>query len=343
MKNKNILLITLICLFAFLIVFGGGYTYWNAAGPDKTCVNCHEIRQSVSTMHGSAHREFLCKECHGTALSNGLHSLKEKSNMIFTHVGEDVKHEDIHLTEEQVLELSDKCIKCHQSEYKGWLAGGHAATYEDIYLDTVHNAMEAPYADCLRCHGMFYDGTTADLVEPLSTKGPWRLKDKEKMDDPTVPCLACHQMHSDNEQLTHTTADTLRNPSIALYVRADKMYLRADKLFKTRMFHDGKEVRTSDDVSQRLCVNCHSPNSVHAVGTEDDRTPRGVHEGLSCNACHKAHSNDASGSCVKCHPAISNCKLDVLTMNTTYFDPKSPNNIHFVACADCHKDLMAKK
>jgi hypothetical protein len=28
--------------------------------------------------------------------------------------------------------------------------------------------------------------------------------------------------------------------------------------------------------------------------------------------------------------------LDVETMNTTYFNPGSPYNIHFVSCKDCH-------
>ena len=41
---------------------------------------------------------------------------------------------------------------------------------------------------------------------------------------------------------------------------------------------------------------------------------------------------------VICHPAISNCKLDVTKMNTSFKDPESPNNIHWVACTDCHKE-----
>jgi hypothetical protein len=33
---------------------------------------------------------------------------------------------------------------------------------------------------------------------------------------------------------------------------------------------------------------------------------------------------------------LSNCGLEVEKMNTTYFNAASPNNIHFVACSDCH-------
>jgi hypothetical protein len=248
------------------------------------------------------------------------------------------------MNEEQVLITSQECARCHQSEYANWLAGGHSTSYEDIFLDSVHNSMEAPYPDCFRCHGMFYDGTINDLIEPISTQGPWHLKEKGKESQPTVPCMACHQIHTDNELLQVSLNDSLpRNPAIALYVRADKIYLRADKLVKPLIYHQGKEVITSNDYAQRLCVNCHSPNWAHAAGTQDDRTPTGVHEGLSCNSCHKPHSNDARNSCVACHPAISkNCKLDVHTMNTTYADPNSPNNIHFVACSDCHTDKPLK-
>ncbi len=342
MKFKKIVLAILITLFALLLFTGGGYTYWNSAAPAKSCASCHEIQQSIVGVQASAHRDLLCKDCHGTALSNGIHSVKEKSNMVFRHVKEKVVHEDIHLNESQVLELSTKCATCHQSEFKKWQAGKHSANYKDIFLDSRHNSIEAPYPDCLRCHGMFYDRTMTELMEPLSTKGPWSLMDPNKMMESTIPCMSCHQIHTNNNTVMIATADTLRNPSVGLYIRSDKIYLRADKLLKPEYYHKGKEVKVSDDPDQRICERCHAPNDLHEVGSQDDRTPVGVHEGLSCNSCHTPHSNDASGSCILCHPAISNCKLDVRTMNTSYYDPKSPNDIHFVSCSDCHSDMKEK-
>ena len=47
------------------------------------------------------------------------------------------------------------------------------------------------------------DGTIADLVEPLSTTGPWSLKQPEKANQPVIPCLACHPIHMENETLSH--------------------------------------------------------------------------------------------------------------------------------------------
>jgi hypothetical protein len=93
-------------------------------------------------------------------------------------------------------------------------------------------------------------------------------------------------------------------------------------------------------------VQCHAPSVWHQAGSHDDKTPVGVHEGLSCRACHEPHSNFQRNSCNKCHPAISNCNLDVKTMNTSYFSPSSEHDIHSVACIDCHKEnyhLIEKK
>jgi nitrate/TMAO reductase-like tetraheme cytochrome c subunit len=341
--------IVFIFTFIGLVILFGGYSKWNSSNPEKTCASCHEISPSVNEWQHSAHRDVRCTECHGTALSNGFHSLKEKAGMAFTHFGKEKSHEEIRLTEKQVLEISEKCAKCHQSEYAKWKSGGHSANYSDIFMNGKHNLDEAPYWACLRCHGMFYEGDIKTLIQkPQEVDGVWKLKDLSKVSEPTIPCLACHQFHSENEQLgkairfdnpkelSHERLQ--RNPSVAWYVRGDSRHIRADKLLKIAMFNNGKPVKVSDDPAQKLCIQCHSPNFARQTGSEDDRTPTGVHEGLSCMACHSPHSNDARNSCKNCHPAISNCKLDVTKMNTTYADINSPNNIHSVSCTSCHVD-----
>jgi hypothetical protein len=318
----------------------GSYSTWNNMSPDNSCASCHEISSRVDSFHLSAHRDIRCTDCHGTALSYGIHSLMEKANMVFTHVTEQPSPEAIHMKEEQVLNISAKCAECHQSEAANWRVGGHATTYEDIFMDPVHNAMEAPYADCFRCHGMYFDGTIEDLMTPLDQNGPWQFKDAEVSQNAAVPCLACHQAHGPNSTLAeHALAGTNappRNAVFSMYSRADKMHLQVDTLAKPRMMHEGEEIVTSDSPVQSLCIRCHSPNYAHQAGTDDDRTPVGVHEGLSCNACHEPHSNNAMNSCVNCHPGSSNCGIDVRTMDTTFANLESPNNIHSVSCFDCH-------
>lgn len=351
--TKQITKILLIVLLLIVVLFFSGYTVWNVANPEKTCASCHEINPSVGAWQMSSHREISCLECHGTALSNGMHSMREKANMVFSHIKEEKQNRDIGMTESQVIETMYRCINCHQEEYKKWQSGGHSATYADIFLNERHNKIEQPYWDCFRCHGAHYEGTIYDLVDPVSTTGPWKIIDEGKADDPSMTCLTCHEIHTDNE--VRKSPGSMEDPKAifyerkefeegqfpkaGLYVRADKIYLRADHLPHPRVFDGEREVIVSEDPMQRICFQCHAPNYLGQAGSEDDRTPSGVHEGLACSTCHETHSNDASSACVQCHPKVSNCGLDNRTMNTTYADPNSPNNIHHVKCSDCHDDL----
>lgn len=349
MKKRTFLLIPAFLIIFFLIFFSG-YSAWNAANPEKTCASCHEINPSHETWQMSSHREISCLDCHGTAMSNGFHSLKEKSSMIFTHISKDKSNNDIRLSEKQIIETMDRCTKCHQEEYKKWISGGHSANYSDIFLNEEHNSMEQLYWDCFRCHGMFFEGTIYDLIKPVSNKGPWEIIDPGKKDDPVIPCLSCHEIHSENE--IRKTPDSMSDPksifydrkSLAesefskagLYIRADKIFLRADHLPEPEIIDGTRNVETSENHLQRICIQCHAPNYQHQAGSQDDRTPSGVHEGLACMACHETHSNDATNSCKRCHPVINNCGLDHTIMNTSYFDKNSTNNIHHVKCIDCH-------
>ncbi len=349
---KTALLAIPIFIGVCLLSFGTFYSYWNTASADKTCASCHEIQKSVHSQSMSTHRDLKCKECHGTALSNGFHSLEEKGMMVVNHVLK-IKTEDIHMNEEQVLGVMDNCKRCHTSEFAKWTSGGHSADYKAIFTNKKHNSTEQMNFDCLRCHGMFNNGTVEELVEPLNRKGPWHLKDdKEMAARPTIPCLACHQVHQDG--LTKKNPDYSNPKSIfyhkdssksnlTFYDRHEKMNFSVSDLPKLTLWEGKRAVKVSDDLLMRNCVQCHAPNATHQAGTSDDRTPRGVHKGLSCMACHDTHSNDARNSCIKCHPAISNCKLDVIKMNTTYADAKSPNNIHFVSCTDCHDGKQQQK
>jgi len=345
-KRQKRVLVLISLLAVLLLVLFGGYAGWNYARPERTCASCHEIVPSLKIWQQSAHREVRCVDCHGSAMGNGLHSLKEKSGMFFSHFREDVRSHKVGLNEAETLEVMQACIKCHRDEYTSWQAGGHSATYADIFLNEKHNSMERPYPDCFRCHGMYYDGTIADLVEPISTTGPWLLKQPEKASQPVIPCLACHPIHMENETMAHPGSmddpssifyeREERNALTGLYLRSDRMHLRADLLRKPDIYNGEETVLVSDDPLQRICIQCHSPNWAHQAGTEDDRTPTGVHEGLSCRACHRGHSNDPRNACKTCHPAVTSCGRDVMTMNTTYFKSDSPNNIHSMECTDCH-------
>ena len=347
--NKILKLWTLIIsvfLIICIVTFGSFYQYWNTVSPDKTCASCHEIGKSVYSQSQSSHRNLHCKECHGTALSNGLHSFKEKGLMVVNHL-KNKQDENIRITEEQLLEVLNNCKRCHTSEFADWTSGGHSIDYQHVFLNTKHNSTEQINFDCLRCHGMFFKGNVSDIVEPMNIKGPWKLKDGKRAAMPVIPCMACHQIHKDG--LPHSRPDYSGPKSIfylkqdsgviaGFYDRHEKVHFPVTELPRLKLWEGERKVKVSEDPIMRNCVQCHAPNALHQAGTSDDRTPRGVHEGLSCMACHELHSNNVRKSCASCHPAISNCKLDVTKMNTSFANPESKNNIHFVACSDCHKE-----
>jgi hypothetical protein len=78
------------------------------------------------------------------------------------------------------------------------------------------------------------------------------------------------------------------------------------------------------------------------VGSGDDRTPMGVHEGLSCISCHQGHNQNARASCKSCHPQMSHCGIDVEKMDTSFANAGSAHNIHWVKCTDCHQHGIPK-
>jgi hypothetical protein len=347
-KSYKILLIAAVIILA---AFGGFITYWEVAPPKYTCASCHEIESSAAMLTQSGHRNLSCNECHGTAFSNGFHSIKEKAMMVVNHFS-GYGEKNITLNEGQISAIMENCMRCHSMEYAKWLSGGHSATYSAIFLNKKHNNMAPPNADCLRCHGMFFQGSIADIVTPLDMKGPWKMVNPEQGNMPVIPCLTCHEIHREGDVKTRADysnpADIFYKsftqfPVALLYNRYEKIHSAPADLPSLKLWEGDRQVKVSDDPLQKICVQCHAPNAFHQAGTSDDRTPRGVHEGLSCLSCHANHSNDPRQSCINCHPAISNCNLDVTKMNTTFFDKNSPHNIHSVHCEDCHTKGVPRK
>jgi hypothetical protein len=320
-----------------LLLFGGLFALCAGAGslcffevgtPEQTCVSCHEIREPYNRWKESSHRQITCKRCHGGTVG----AMRENVTRLVGHF-RDSSHDNMALSEEQVVAMTAVCESCHAQEAAEWHAGGHGVAYSAIFLDEKHNATEQLAGDCLRCHGMFYKGNVAALVEPLDTKGPWRLKDPAMANRPAIPCLACHRVHTAG----HPAAEAVvGRASPSLYCRREKKHFTLADLPAAKINDHGRPVQVSPDPRQRLCVQCHAPDAFGQAGSGDDRTPLGVHEGIGCLGCHNGHSNDARRSCVQCHPKMSNCGLDVETIDTTFHSLKSKHNIHTVRCTDCH-------
>jgi hypothetical protein len=322
----------LVCaagLLAFVFLAAccvGSLAWFHFGNPGNTCASCHEMAGVHSAWSQSSHRTLHCRQCHGGSLTLDVHALRAHVHRVTQHFMRS-PDQPVRLKERDVLALQEACRGCHPRSFADWQSGRHSATYGRLFLSAAHNQNEQLASDCLRCHGMYFDGYIEDLVAPLSTTGPWALKDPAKAGQPAIPCLACHQVHA---------PAAARLQSAALYVRREQASISVDSLPITPMVQGDHPVKVSSDARQRLCAQCHAPNAFREQGSRMDRTPSGVHEGLSCLDCHAAHSNSAQASCAACHPTDSHCGLDVERMDTTFLSAGSKHNIHFVACADCH-------
>ena len=310
----------------------GSLGYFHFGRPDRTCASCHEMTGAHAAWSGSVHSTLHCRECHGGSLTLDAHALRAHVNRVVRHFTR-TPDEVIRLKEDDVLRLQASCQRCHPQSAADWKASGHASTYARFFLDETHNRKERMAADCLRCHGMFFDGDIEDLVSTVSTAGPWSLKNPAKAGEPAIPCLACHQVH----------APASDGRSALLYVRREKASFPLAVLPAVPLMHGNSTVRLSPDPRQRLCVQCHAPEASRQVGTSDDRTPIGVHEGLSCLDCHRGHSNSARASCASCLPGSSHCGIDVEKMDTTFLSATSRHNVHRVSCEDCHGGVRPAK
>ena len=345
MTNRKHLFRTLLLLavvFLVLIPVGGALYY--EAGGGSACARCHEIRPAVDAWANSTHRSVPCRDCHGGLFTAHL-------GVQWSHLRQLVQHWRGHVPprimvsrQQDVEYLTAQCQRCHREEDTAWRASLHSATYADIFLNKEHNTEEKLTNECFLCHGMFFQGNIGQLVTPLNQKGPWKLKQPALSRKPATPCLACHQIHRPGKPLAPRIQEPappaitqpISHPSLALYDPRTRRYRPLAKMRLPRILEGKRVVKMSPDPRQALCYQCHAPDPGNQAGTGDDRTPIGVHEGISCLACHDHHSQQTRASCAECHPRLSNCGRDVETMDTTFKNPASKHNIHTVKCIDCH-------
>lgn len=336
-----------VTALAFLLLLPAASVYYETSG-GKACTGCHEIEPNYENWLASSHRSVACTSCHGGALTLDVSFHANNLRRLVTHLRGDLP-EQIRLRSVDVSAMVERCRSCHRQEFADWQAGPHGINYSTIFLDKNFNGKELLMDDCLRCHGAQFEGGIRDLVTPVNTRGPWSFKDSRMANMPAVPCLSCHQIHRQGSPLRKwqreapAAGQELFPPSLALYDRRERVYYAASAMSVPQMRDGERLVRMSPDPRQSLCYQCHAPRAGFQVGSGDDRTGTGVHEGLSCLACHATHGQTTRVSCASCHPRLSNCGLDVEKMDTTFKSAKSAHNIHFVKCADCHPRGVPKK
>ncbi len=337
---KIAVVLALLLLAVLLLIPAASYVY--EAGAPGACARCHEMAVPVDQWAGSAHRNVACAKCHGDALTTDAQFHMTNARRVLDHNLGKVA-EQAHLRTSDVFAMVETCKSCHPQEYATWAAGPHSVRYEPIFLDKRQNSERHLMDDCLRCHGMHYDGPIRDLVTPLDNKGPWTFRDAAMATKPAIPCLTCHTMHQSGAPLKGhvrraviSRKEAVMTPSLALWDRRSNGPVPVAMLALPVMHEGDRAVKMSPDPRQALCYQCHAPLADTQVHSGDDRTCIGVHEGLSCFACHDKHKMSTRASCTECHPRLSNCGRDVEKMDTTFFSKQSAHNIHFMKCADCH-------
>jgi hypothetical protein len=328
-----------------------GVSYYYTAQHGQRCGSCHEMAAYVNEVHGSPHRDASCLDCHKVTLATKLRHVR-------VHLMRNWP-EAIRLRDVDVEATVTDCKTCHQREYANWHAGPHSVTYGQIFTNEEHNTKRRLMEDCFRCHGAHFNGSLHDVVQPLGLKGPWRIVRPGFANMPAIPCEACHQVHRQGPVETKpveriSVAGKAVDESLAFYDRREGIHFAAAAMPIPQLYDGAQALKMSMDARQSVCYQCHAPRIAETgtvaaakhwgmqAGSGDDRTPMGVHEGISCLACHNGHNENARASCKTCHPKMSNCGIDVETMDTTYANAKSLHNIHWVKCTDCHTHGVPK-
>ncbi len=329
-----------LLVLALVLTVPTASLYYESGG-GKGCTSCHEMQPQFDTWHASSHRGMACEKCHGGAFTPNVKFHWNNANRLLTHLRGDVP-EQIAFSEGYVQTMMDRCKGCHAQEFAQWKSGPHSTTYARILLDPKHNRKVQPVDDCLRCHGMHFAGG----IDAAMTRARADLAN-----EPAIPCLGCHGMHrqgtvlqkSDVQGRVPGPAQEINRPSLALFDRRTQNHIPVSALTLPVVKEGTRTVKISPDQRQALCYQCHAPVAGAEIGTGDDRTPMGVHEGLSCLACHQKHGQQTRASCANCHPRLSNCGRDVEKMDTTFSSAGSKHNIHFMKCIDCHPKGVPRK
>jgi len=350
MKKLRYAVLTLAVLAVAGVATMAAMSGYYGGSDGSGCVRCHEIRPMANDWAWSAHRGIACAGCHGSSFTANVRMHLKNLSRIRLHRAGEVP-EQIQLKHPDIAPLVARCGQCHAQQHADWKSGPHGVTYSRIFLDETHNTNQQLMDDCLRCHGMHYDGGIRDLVNPLDREGPWQLLDAVMHDEPATPCLTCHSIHTPGDPLASrekrgsllAVEEETVTPSLAFFDRRGAEPVPVPQLPLPTMKDGDRPVEISPDQRQALCYQCHAPRAGFEVFSGDDRTPTGVHEGISCLACHGRHGMTTRASCAECHPRLSNCGLDVEKMDTSFRSLDSLHNVHSVSCEDCHPRGVPKK
>lgn len=264
---------------------------------------------------------------------------------------------------------SKSCQTCHPQQWNEWSRSGHAMTLSAQLLNTGHNSAEQLNQTCVKCHSAEL-GTVpiGQIVQPLDTTGPWKLVGKyaNAGDTPSIPCLECHQTHSPiqpgllpgmdfgDESTFYRNVPAPQITNLFTFDAFAQKYVDPQPI--APVMNGAQAVPIPQTLANRQCYTCHAtdqaesnlfepntpPSGDNSIGTGDDRTLTGVHQGIQCVTCHMpngSHTFNPMSSCEQCHNQATAVTLDFVTKaHTSFNDPSlsmlsgnmSPLNIHWL-------------
>ena len=351
MKTLRRLLFSVLALGVLGVATLAGTSYYYGGDDGMGCARCHEIRPMVDAWAASSHRGVACKDCHGSSFSADLRMHVKNLSRVWLHSRGETP-EQIHIRHQDVSPLVERCGACHRQERADWESGPHGTPYAALFINPEHNAEPAAHGRLPALPRHALRGRHPRPRDPARPQGPVDVREARS----TPACRRCRawpatpstaraspSRRGATAGLLAGPAQEIVRPSLALYDRRALEHVGLDRLPMPAMKDGERPVKTSPDRRQALCYQCHAPRAGMQVFSGDDRTPVGVHEGLSCLACHEKHGQSTRASCAGCHPRLSNCGIDVEKMDTTFKSPDSLHDVHRVACLDCHPKGVPKK
>ncbi len=187
LRAVSYLLATLVCLVGVLLAYSSHYERTHGGA----CASCHEIWQPYSDWHTSAHRGVPCADCHGDVftLNAGFHI--NNMRRVFAHLS--------WRSSRQAAPAQQRCVRhgaalpqLPRRGIRGLASERRTAPATRIFFSTpITTTSKLLMDDCLRCHGMHFEGGIRDLVTPLNTVRPVAIKTRraEKRARDSLPHL----------------------------------------------------------------------------------------------------------------------------------------------------------
>jgi len=150
-----------------ILCIPGASLYYEASG-GRACARCHEIWQLYADWHTSAHRNIKCTECHGHVftLDAGFHL--NNMRRVFTHLQGDARNG--FASGSGTFPRSWPIARDAPAGIRR-LAGRTARRFRigTSFLTRHSTRKNILMDDCLRCHGMHFEGSIRELVQPITT------------------------------------------------------------------------------------------------------------------------------------------------------------------------------